>query len=227
MQKHFLEDIISWDIRSWSSALYYWEENVQWDNVQKCLELGARSGGLSLWLALKNKQVICSDVKNTRNNAGKLHKAYEVESLVSYQDIDATDIPYRDYFDLIIFKSIIGAIGANNNYSMQRKAFQEIHKALKKGGYLLFAENLVGSPLHMLLRKWFVPWGNYWRYITIAEIKDFLRDFFYYQTRTTGFLAAFGRNEAQRTTLSILDKKMFNKLCPDRWKYIGYGIAIK
>ena len=39
-----------------------------------------------------------------------------ISSLIIYQDIDATNIPYENYFDIIVFKSIIGGIGRNNNF---------------------------------------------------------------------------------------------------------------
>jgi hypothetical protein len=36
-----------------------------------------------------------------------------------------------------------------------------------------------------------------------------------------------GRNESQRNFLSKLDEIILNKVCPDNWKYIIYGIAEK
>ncbi len=227
MTTELLTDIIQWDIKSWSKALNYWDKNVNWDKVNIALELGGKQGGLSLWLALKGKNTICSDLSDIKDTAEQLHKRYKITSLVQYQDIDATNIPYQNYFDLIVFKSIIGGIGRNDNYEIQKKVFEEIYKALKPGGKLLFAENLIASPIHKQLRKNFVKWGSYWRYISLAEIHDFLKIFSNYDIKTTGVIGSLGRNENQRKILSTIDELILNKVCPENWKYIVYGIAEK
>jgi SAM-dependent methyltransferase len=221
------KDIIQWDVQSWSKALTFWDNNVNWNNIQNGLELGGRQGGLSLWLALMGKTVVCSDLKDVKITAEPLHARYDVNKFITYQDIDATDIPYENHFDIIVFKSIIGGIGRNNNYEIQRKVFHEIHKALKPGGKLLFAENLIASPFHQRLRKKFVNWGSSWRYVSIQEMKDFLIIFSSCDIKTTGVLATFGRNENQRNLLSTMDRLILNKVCPANWNYISYGIAEK
>src|SRR5688572_9343259 len=117
-----IKDIIQWDVKSWSAAIDYWEKEINWNLINDCLELGGREGGLSLWLALKGKNVICSDLSEVRNTAEGLHKKYSLANII-YEDIDATDIPYENHFDLIVFKSIMGGIGRNNNTVLQQKAF--------------------------------------------------------------------------------------------------------
>ena len=176
---------------------------------------------------MKGIKTVCSDLHGVKDSASPLHKRYDVDSLITYQDIDATNIPYENHFDVIVFKSIIGGIGRNNNMEMQQKTFKEIHKALKPGGKLLFAENLAASPIHQAMRKRFVRWGNSWRYVTIKEMKMFLKDFPCVSIRTTGFLSVFGRNEGQRNMLSAIDRSILNHISPDHWKYIVYGIAEK
>ncbi|MDR3259744.1 MAG: class I SAM-dependent methyltransferase [Fusobacteriaceae bacterium] len=220
-------DIIQWDVKTWSKSLDYWENNIDWNAIHNCLELGGREGGLSLWLALKGKTVICSDLKDTKITAEKLHILHNVSPLISYQDIDATNIPYENFFDLIVFKSIIGGIGRNNNIEIQKKVFDEIYKALKPNGKLLFVENLIASPFHQYARKKFVDWGSSWRYISVEELNIFLEQFSSYKIKTTGFLSAFGRNERQRHFLATIDNLFFNKLTFDKWKYVSYVIAQK
>lgn len=227
MTKELTKDIIQWDVKSWSKALSYWDSKVEWNKIQHSLELGGREGGLSLWLALKGKSVVCSDLKDVQKTAEQLHKRHHVSTWITYQDIDATNIPYEEYFDLIVFKSIIGGIGRNDNYKNQHKVFKEIYKALKPGGKLLFAENLAASAVHRRLRKRFVQWGSSWRYVSLDEMKEFLSNFSYYDIKTTGLLGTFGRTERQRNVLSAVDDLVLNKICPDRWKYICYGIAEK
>src|SRR5688500_15705889 len=131
MQNNLVEEIIQWDVKSWSQALEYWESEGNWNEVKACLELGGREGGLSLWLALKNKKVICSDVCDLKNYAQKLHQKYHADSTIQYQDTDAIDIPYENHFDIIVFKSILGVIRKDNNKGQQVKVLEQIYKALK------------------------------------------------------------------------------------------------
>ncbi len=220
-------DILQWDINTWSAALTYWEKRVDWRKVNNCLELGGRQGGLSLWIALKGKHVICSDLEHVELTAHSLHLKHQVQSFIQYQDIDATNIPYENHFDIIIFKSIIGGIAKIGGIEIQQKVFDEIRKALKPGGKLLFAENLIASPIHQFARKNFNKWGNYWRYLTIEETESFLSKYSKVEYNTSGFIAAFGRSEQQRSALSKIDYFLLNKIVPAKWKYVIYGVAEK
>lgn len=227
MNQSDIKEVLQWDVKSWSKALYYWEKSTNWKNVNTALELGGREGGLSLWLAKKGIKVTCSDLKNVRSTAEPLHIKHGVTELISYEDIDASNIPYENHFDVIVFKSIIGGIGSNDNLAIQKKVFKEIHKALKPGGHLLFAENLSSSPLHQFMRKRFVSWGSRWRYVSLDEMKEFLSDFSSYEIETNGFSATFGRSAGQRNLLARLDKAIFEPLTPNSWRYIAYGVAKK
>jgi SAM-dependent methyltransferase len=222
-----LNDIIQWDIRAWGKALNYWENQVDWNNVHSALELGAREGGLSLWLSQKGISTICSDFMDTEERATPLHSKYNSSSNIKYQDIDATNIPYENQFDVIIFKSIIGGIGKGDNLEQQEKVFSEIHKALKPGGKLLFAENLTSTMLHQKLRARHNKWGGYWRYISLTELKHFLNSFDSSTIKTTGVLGTLGRSEKQKGFLSRVDEISMNHITPSKWHYIGYGIAKK
>lgn len=223
----FLADIIQWDIATWSRALQFWENEVDWSKVKHALELGARQGGLSLWLASKGINVICSDRGDTQVTAEPLHKKHNLTSLVKYEDIDATSIPYENHFDVIVFKSIIGGIGYGDNKAAQQKAFDQIYKALKPGGKLLFAENLVATKLHRKLRSRCAGWGSAWRYVTTEELEEFLSKFSTTKIHTTGILSVFGRSEGQKKFLSQIDKGILNHVTPESWKYLGYGVAVK
>ncbi len=227
MTENLTKDIIQWDVKAWSKALTYWNSNIDWDNIQNGLELGGRQGGLSLWLALKGKQTVCSDLKDVKDTAEPLHLKYNLSSLLTYQDIDATAIPYENQFDIIVFKSIIGGIGKKDDNEIKQQVFKEIHKALKPGGKLLFAENLVASPFHQFLRKRFVNWGEHWRYLSLKEMNGFLKDFSSVEIKATGVLGTFGRTERQRNFLSAIDQLILNRICPASWKYICYGVAVK
>lgn len=223
-----LQDIIEWDVKNWSTSLDFWLKQSSINLVNgNGLELGSRNGGLSLWLALKGCQVVCSDIKGPTEKAKALHESYGISQSIQYHTIDATSIPYDDHsFDVVVFKSMLGGVGAFNNKEAQRKAMKEIYRVLKPHGELFFAENLVASPIHKALRKRFVRWGEGWRYPSIDEMNELLSDFSQVYSITTGFIASFGRNETQRSLLSSVDQ-VFHRLVPDHWKYIMIGVAKK
>lgn len=227
MQSNLYKDIIQWDVRTWSKAIPWWSERLPDLSGGKALELGGREGGLSLWLASMGYHVICSDLENTEPTAKPLHIKHGLETRVEYKDIDATNIPYENQFDVIVFKSILGGIGRDNHPETQQKTFDEIWKALKPGGMLLFAENLRASGLHRFMRKKFVRWGNSWRYVKIDELKAFTSSFQNFEYKTTGFISAFGRSEFQRNTLAIGDEVLFNHILPSDMNYVLFGVAMK
>jgi hypothetical protein len=134
-----------------------------------------------------------------------------------------------NYFDIIIFKSIVGGIGRvdNGGFALQQKVFQEIYKALKPRGLLLFAENLSATSLHSFCRKSFKSHGKSWRYIALNEFDTLLCPFKKHLLKTIGFLATFGITERQRNVFAMFDEYLFNPVLPSNWKYVAYGIAEK
>jgi ubiquinone/menaquinone biosynthesis C-methylase UbiE len=226
---NLIKDVIEWDVRNWSKSLNYWLEETSLELMdRKALEIGSRNGGLSLWLAKQGCKVTCSDVNGPSEKAKEIHQKHGIDHLVEYKGIDATNIPYEnEAFDIVVFKSVLGGIGSNNNKDAQYKAINEIYRVLKPGGELFFAENLVASPLHTFLRKNFTSWGENWRYLSISEIEEFLNPFSDKKYLSTGFLAALGRSEKQRDILGLIDHLFVNKITPRNWKYIVVGLAKK
>jgi SAM-dependent methyltransferase len=221
-------DIIEWDIRNWSVALDFWRKHSA-HHLSDCLalEVGSRNGGLSLWMALNGARVICSDLRGPAEAAILKHRAQGVSGLVQYESIDAMNIPYTDHFDVVLFKSVLGTVGRHGGKAAQAKAVSEMHKALKPGGELFFAENLVASPLHMFFRRRCVEWGATWRYVSAAEMHEFLSPFAQVHWRTVGFAGAFGRSEMQRNLLGAVDRAFLDRLVPADWRYIVVGVARK
>ncbi len=224
LKKH----IIQWDVINWSEAIKCWEKGLNdVSNKPNALELGAGKGGISLWLAMKGCNVICSDLYNPEDNAEKLHNKYHDKKNISYQAIDVLNIPYNNYFDIIVFKSLLGGVGRNNNRKKQFLAVEQIYKALKPGGVLFYAENMVGSGMHKFFRKKFVRWGNEWRYLHLNDIDELFDHFSENNYCTRGYLGAFGRREWQRNILGWFDRFFFNNIIPQSKRYIVFGIAKK
>jgi SAM-dependent methyltransferase len=221
-------EIVEWDIENWSAALDYWRRHSRL-TLSSCtaLEIGSRNGGLSLWLALSGATVVCSDLEGPAESALRKHERYGVSRLITYERIDALDVPYSGAFDLVVFKSVLGGVGTGDGRERQQRAVQQMHNALKPGGELWFAENLTASPVHRALRNRYVSWGRRWRYVSPAELLEFLEPFASVTWRTTGVVGALGRSERQRTVLATLDKMFLNALVPAGWRYIAFGVARK
>lgn len=223
-----LMQCVEWDVINWSKALKFWENKVILDNKNlRCLELGSRRGGLSLWLAIKGNHVICSDFENPKREASAMHNQFSFSGSIDYLAVDATQIPFENHFDIVVFKSILGGISRNENNHLKQVVINEVYKSLKPGGKLLFAENLVASGVHQFFRKKLTNWGTYWNYLQLEEIKELFKAFNSVDYSTAGFLGAFGRIESQRNLLGRLDTLIFDKVVKDKMKYIVFGVATK
>jgi SAM-dependent methyltransferase len=223
-----LEEIVEWDVENWSTALDFWQQHSAL-RLSTCtaLEIGSRHGGLSLWLALAGATVVCSDLNGPTAAAVRKHDRYGVSKSVTYERVDALNVPYTCAFDVLVFKSVLGGIGQHGERERQRRAVQQMYKALKPGGELWFAENMVGSPVHRLLRDLFIDWAPRWRYLSTGELVEFMEPFASVTCRTFGVLGTFGRSERQRMILGRIDKLVVNALVPASWRYLAVGVARK
>src|SRR5262249_15564144 len=146
-------------------------------------------------------------------DAMQRHQAAGVADRIQYRSIDTLEIPYKNEFDIVLFKSVLGALGCADSQegrARQARAVAQMYQALRSGGELFFAENLVASPFHQFFRRRFVQWGTRWRYVSIQEMNDYLSPFSRVQYRTLAFAGTFGRTEAQRNFLGTLDQAMLN-----------------
>ncbi len=223
------EAVVGWDVVNWSRALDYWDSRLDFDpSGGRALELGCGgNGGLSLWLATKGCRVLCSGYQGVEEAARSVHRAYGVEGLIEYATVDACAIPHREAFDLVCYKSMLGRIAGDGSLEVARGVVDQISKALKPGGRLLFAENLVSSGLHRALRQRWGAGKNRWRYFTIEELAGLHAGFGTFEYTTFGFTGCLGRTESQRRLLGRLDGRLLDGIIPDRWHYIMAGIVTK
>jgi 2-polyprenyl-3-methyl-5-hydroxy-6-metoxy-1,4-benzoquinol methylase len=225
-------DILMWDVVNWSNALRYWTCTSAIPIANACaLEIGASdNGGLSLWLAEQGARIVCSDRYHYWIVQSRMrHASFPIASSIQYQVVDVTALPYRDVFDVVVLRSVLGGIGGPDDLTQQAQALREIHAALKPGGEFWFAENLSGSALHRVCRWLFQPSRHHWRYFTLSELPVLLHSFASYQYELVGWLGAFGRTERQRRVLGYLDEFLCQRLhlIPAAWHYIVVGIARK
>jgi SAM-dependent methyltransferase len=223
------EDIVGWDVVNWSRALDYWESTLDLELAGcRALELGCGgNGGVSLWLATKGCKVTCSGYQGVEDAARTAHRAYGVEHLIRYETIDACAIPFREAFDLVCYKSVLGRIVQDGSLQVGRDVVAQIRQALKPGGRLLFAENLASTRLHHALRQRWGTGKNHWRYFTIEELVGLHAGFTTFEYATFGLTGCLGRTERQRRLLGRLDGRWLDGMVPDRWHYIMAGIATK
>ena len=221
-----MRDIVGWDVRTWSKAADFWATKLEpTDAPLQAMEVGAGPGGPSLWLALQGHTVLCTNFQNTEGQARPLHDRYGVTG-ITYQDVDATRIPFENQFDLIIFKSVLGGVGAQ--FEAQQRAMDGMLRALKPGGRLLYAENLRSTWLHRAARA--VAYRlrrSSWRFMSVKEMHSLLAGFDSHELYTTGSLSLFGVTEGQRAALAAIDDAVTNRITPSRWRYVSYGIATK
>ncbi len=221
-----LDLYFQWEVRSWSRAFPLWHRTLAAIPKERCwaLALGERDGGLSLMLADHGFTTVCSDLHGPTDRAKALHRTFGRDEAITYEAIDATAIPKPDAsFDVVVFKSMIGALGSKEKQAL---AIREMHRVLRPGGVLLFAENLHGSPLHMWLRKRFVAWDHYWRYLDPVKDRDLFAPFAHLEDHTTGVVANLGRSEGQRDLLARFDA-LIRPLIPPTQRTIWYGVAVK
>jgi SAM-dependent methyltransferase len=228
ISQELVREIIEWDVPNWSSSLTFWQGHTRQDlTAVKALEIGSKRGGLSLWIALQGGQAHCTDLRDPSSVALKSHVLHGVGGRITYDSLDALRMPYEEQFDAVMFKSLLADVGRFKGKAGMAEVVRQSHKALKKGGELFFAENLSGSPLHRILRRWFVPWGRDMLYPTIAGMLDFFGPFASVQYETMGFLGVFGRRDWQSNLLGGLDRKGFDRLVPKKWHYLMIGVARK
>ena len=227
-EQRLLRDIFEWDVVNWSPALGFWARHLDglWESAE-ALEIGARYGGLSLWLALNGARVVCSDVAEPVDSGRDMHKRYNVAGRIRYEMIDARSIPYRNKFDIVTFKSVLGGVRGRCGDQAQDDIIASIHRALKPGGVLLFIENLDGCALHRVLRQRFVKWGSTWKYLRVDEVEPLLARFASLDWITSGFAGCFGRSEGQRRVLGNLDRFLLTRFVPRSWHYVFIGVATR
>ena len=214
-------NFIRWDRSNWGRALKFLESNkTQNFRKKKVLELGGRDASLSLWAASQGGSVICSDIVDFDNNIIK--KAFDAK--IDFKIIDALDIPYNNYFDFIIFKSLLGGIGRKGAKEKQLLVMRQIKKSLKKDGECLFIENMAGTILHQIFRNRYGAGKNDWYYPSLKEFNKMSNIFRDVKFNTYGF---FGSTREMKKDLRAKFDYNFDQYLPKTWHYVYAGIYRK
>ncbi|MBX7047061.1 MAG: class I SAM-dependent methyltransferase [Ignavibacteria bacterium] len=224
------KDYLEWDTYAWSEALNEWRNYLRQNKIRggKALEIGAKNGGLTLFLSIEtDAEIISSDLNGVTGKAKDLHKKFNVQEKIKYDNADAVNLKYdSETFNIVIMKSVLGSVGKNDNKKNHEAAVREIHRVLKTGGVFLFAENAKASFLHSEARKFFRKWASYWRYLTKNEMDGMLQIFSERKIYTFGFLSAFAPGDFIKKMIYPLDK-IISRITPSSSHYIIYGYAKK
>ena len=223
-----MQAIVEWDVANWSRAFQLWDQELGGDwHGKTALDLGARGGGLSLYLSLRGCKVTYLDLHPAPETAHELFEKYGVTDRLDFVRASATHLPVDDAsFDVVAFKSLLGSVGEAHGWQGQKVTVDEARRVLRPGGTFLFAENALASAVHQYCRTQFVPWGSKWRYVSRTEMRKMLMTFDMFELKTAGVFAAFGRREWQRTILARLDR-IASPFFPETSKYLMYGYARK
>ncbi|MFF5493587.1 class I SAM-dependent methyltransferase [Streptomyces aquilus] len=227
-----VEESVGWDTVNWSRALAFWLRRTHVTPTGlKALEVGAGGthGNLSLWLADQGFSVVCSGLEEPSAALRRCHTAHGVGHAVVYRSLDVLQLPYSARFDVVVFKSLLGAFGMaeGDTEAQQRTAVRNMWEALRPGGELWFAEGVRGSRVHDVLRRRF-GWGRRgWRYDSLAEIDMLFAPFEAVDTARFGVLGLFGRSERQRRVLGAFDKAVCERFVPETARYLVAGVARK
>jgi hypothetical protein len=227
--REMLCDVLGWDVITWASSLDHWQRYASVDLTRsRALEVGAgESGGLSLWLALQGCDVTCTTIGGVGERVRALHRRYGVAHRVRYASLDALDLAEREAYDVIAFKSVLGGIGTGGRFDRQQLAMTRLHAALKRGGNLLFAENLAATRAHAAWRSRYGAGKDQWRYVTAQDMNMLLKPFSQARYRTSGFLGTWGASETQQRVSGAVDAFLCRWLVPSAWQYVLIGVAIK
>ena len=218
--KETKKDIVEWDVDNWWNYIdFINRSNIDFKG-KRILDIGGRYGGLSLYSALVGgAEILCTDKLPPSPKAIALHRRYGVSDKIRYEQMDVTAIPdkYNNFFDIVVFKSVIGAVEAYGSAHSGRLMAENIKRVLKPGGVLIFSENLKSTRIHQLLRKS----NNFsWVYQDRDSIHALFSNMEIMDEKFFGFLGCFCRNEKIRPILSKMDK-LISPIIPASWKYIG------
>jgi len=128
MEKSKWTETVEWDIETWKRAFEFWELEINWTSIERALEIGARRGGPSRWLAQKGIHVDCTDRENTLSTAGAFHPIDQPTLRISYFDLDVLALDEIEKYDLIICKSVLGGVGHHGQNQKLAKQFPKSTK---------------------------------------------------------------------------------------------------
>lgn len=232
ISRQILENSIGWDVENWGRSLEFFKRHFDDGELQEVTALevgcGAQSGGIGLWLVSEGAHVICTSNLDVQCEVAKFYEDAGYSDAFSFESWDASRAWHGEKVDLICLKSVLGGLWRLDQGKALASLLREIYGALNPGGRLLFAENLVASPLHKALRARFGAGRNDWHYFSMEDLADTINDagFEISNSESTGFLGAFGRSERQRRYFGRFDG-MICPFLPAKLHYVGYGMAVK
>jgi SAM-dependent methyltransferase len=179
-------------------------------------------------------EVICTDYHEPCEHVRQLHRRWQVQDRITYTAADIFKLAYpENHLDVVACKSVIGGLCSNykdrstRTPEQQKLAVEEVRRVLKPGGFFFGAENLVGTRLHMALRRKRTKGNLGWRYLQLSEIYWLLDGYSKCELKPHGYL---GTHWAKFRTLNLLCAAAdgcLSKILPADWLYISFIRARK
>ena len=119
---------------------------------------------------------------------------------------------------------MLGGIGRIGSWKLQMDVMRQVHKSLRKGGEVLFIENMRGAFIHQMYRKRYGATRNGWCYPSLSDFIKMSNIFSKVKYETFGVLGSSGNLLIKVKT--AFDLK-FEKIFPKSWRYIYAGIFQK
>lgn len=128
-----MQDIVEWDVAHWSRAFQLWDQELGGDwHGKRALDLGARGGGLSLYLSLRGCKVAYLDLHPAPEKAHELFLKYGVTEQLDFLRASVTDLPMADAsVDVVAFKSVLGSVGRAQGWHGQQVTVAEARRVLR------------------------------------------------------------------------------------------------
>tara|TARA_Y100000996_G_scaffold148886_1_gene114661 strand:+ start:3900 stop:4586 length:687 start_codon:yes stop_codon:yes gene_type:complete len=227
--KHKIYETITsgwWDSFNWTRGLEFIDKNKSSSFLNKTvLEIGGKNADMSVWAAKSGGNVICSDIikeHDLRLKEKDLMKKY----FIVYENINALNIPYKNKFDFVLFKSVLGGIGRKGHHEKHYRVINEIYKSLKKGGELLFIENMQGSFIHEIIRNKYGAGRNDWLYPSYENFISYSKRFHKIKYKTFGIISVNGTNNKQQLYRLFINANL-EKILSKKSRYIFAGVFKK
>jgi SAM-dependent methyltransferase len=200
----------------------------------KVLVLGDRDGGISLWFAKLGFDVLCTSYRAPGAEVASLHERWGVRQRVTCAAADVYKLDYpNDAFDVVASKSVLGGLAldykdaSTRTLENQKLAVTSVRRVLKPGGIYLGAENLIGTGLHMWLRKKRTKGKLGWRYLAGSELKYMFDSYSAFEQKPHGFLGTHWPGGSAVNGLCAAADLGLSRILPGGWLYISFIRARK
>ena len=210
--------VVAWNTAIWGRAIRVWGEflpGIDFSNM-KVLEIGAnKRSAVSLVFADKGADCTLGYYPLPKDSPDHFLGSMDLtlEGSITVVPLDIFEMPYKEEFDIVCMKSILGGISEINDQDTWSKGIDAAWLTVKPGGYLALVENTKGSFMHDFLRSNFRKNSKPWNYFSSRKYIEKFESLGKVQWKTFGFLSFtdFGIKQLG-FLLCAIDRLLFERL---------------